>query len=176
MTITRISHLQNLQKDIEDFVKSSGCKSFIFLPLKSTTGGVSTYERCVISSNIEFLPLNIYLYIILHEISHQFQYSKYGKDIALPVYDGSIDIDSATQHLLYLESTADRLALSKLRHLNNKHNLGLVIPPPRYLNMKDTSRLKKYVENLQIEVKANNLKSIESINDYILKKYSLDDI
>ena len=168
--MNRIDHLPLLQKDIQEFVHSSGCTTFEFLPLKSTVGGISAPDYCIISSNLDYIPLNVYLYIILHEIAHQFQYKKYGKTVALPVYD-STPIEESLNILLFLESQADRLAISKLKQLNQKHNLNLDIPAYRYLGMKDTSRLKKYIEGIKKEVKSADLKDIESINEYILKKY-----
>jgi hypothetical protein len=171
--MNNLNHLPLLQKDIEKFISSSGCKSFKFLPLKSTTGGISAPDYCIISSNLDYLPLNIYLYIILHEIAHQFQYKKYGKDVALSVYD-STPISESLDKLLFLESQADRLAIFKLKQLNKKHNLNLEIPPYRYLGMKDTSKLKRYIEETKKEVSSAKLTDIESINNYILKKYLLN--
>jgi hypothetical protein len=168
--MNNLNHLPLLQKDIEQFISSSGCKSFKFLPLKSTTGGISAPDYCIISSNLDHIPLNVYLYIILHEIAHQFQYKKYGKDVALSVYD-STSIEESLDLLLFLESQADRLAIFKLKQLNRKHNLNLEIPKYRYLGILDTSKLKTYIEEIKKEVKYADLKDIESINEYILKKY-----
>ena len=163
-------HSPGLQKDIQEFIKSSGCKSFKFLPLKATTGGVSAPNYCVVSSNLHHVPLNIYLYIILHEIAHQFQYKKYGNNVAMPVYD-STPLEESLDTLLYLESQADRLAIFKLKQLNKKHGLNLEIPSYRYLGMKNTDKLKSYIREMKVEIAKANLNDIDSINEYILNKY-----
>jgi hypothetical protein len=170
--MNRLENLPLLQKDIQDFIKSSGCKDFKFLPLKSTTGGISAPNYCIISSNLEHIPLNVYLYIILHEISHQFQYKKYGRDVALSIYD-STPIEESLETLLFLESQADRLAIFKLKQLNKKHNLDLEIPEYRYLGMKNTSKLKSYINGIKKEVLEFNLKDIDLINEYLLNKYKI---
>ena len=168
--MNRLDNLPLLQKDIQDFIKSSGCKDFKFLPLKPTTGGMSAPNYCIISSNLNHIPLNVYLYIILHEIAHQFQYKKYGNNVALPVYD-STPIEESLNTLLFLEGQADRLAISKLKQLSKKHTLDLEIPEYRYLGMETTAKLKSYIEEIKKEVMLANLKDIESINKFILNKY-----
>lgn len=168
--MNRLENLPQLQKDIQDFIKSSGCKDFKFLPLNPITGGISAPNYCIISTNLNHIPLNVYLYIILHEIAHQFQYKKYGNNVALPVYD-STPIEESLTILLFLEGQADRLAIKKLKELNKKHNLNLEIPRYRYFGMVDTSKLKTYIGEIKQEVSKYNLKDIELINKYMLEKY-----
>ena len=85
--------------------------------------GISKTDKCVISTKLLDLPIEYLVYVILHEVSHQYQYTKHGKDIALDVYLDNLNIDNAAQKLLKIEQIADRLAILKLNKLFFNNNL-----------------------------------------------------
>lgn len=59
---------------IEEFINKSGCKSITFEELNPKCGGISTPDECIISTIILEFPKEILLYILFHEIAHQYQY------------------------------------------------------------------------------------------------------
>jgi hypothetical protein len=129
--------------------------------MSSRAAGISKTDECVISTNVLTLPIEYLVYIILHEVSHQHQYHKYGKDYVLDVYDGTLSLDEATLKLLRVEQIADRLAIWRMR------GMGLNRVKPRYLGLTDTNQIKNHLSKIRKDVMMMGLTSIEEINDHI---------
>ena len=161
-------------KEVKEFIRKSKCPSIRFEDLDPRIAGISKPDECVISTIVLQFPLEYFLYMILHEISHQYQYTKYGKDLVLDVYT-TLDLDEATDRLLEIESIADRLALLKMKSIFKSCDIPLyVVPNPRYLNMEDKTYMRNYVQTIKSDVIKYELSSIEEINNHIYKINSID--
>jgi predicted metal-dependent hydrolase len=159
---------EQLFEDLTQFIINSGCPSIRFDYLSLKALGVSKTDECIISYKVLDLPIDYVLYIILHEVAHQYQYKKYGKNMVLEVYKNEITIDTAIEKLLYFEKQADRLAIKKLNSIVKKSNTKIVVNIiPRYLNMNNFDYIRGYIQNIRSEVTNKNYTTIESINDYI---------
>jgi hypothetical protein len=162
---------KELVTEIKNFILSSGCVKFSFLDLGKRAAGFSTPDECVVSTSIFQLPLEYTLYILLHEVSHQYQYKKYGKNLCLDIYKSEISLDEAVSKLLRIESVADRLALAKMKSILKICKIPIKInPTPRYLGTKDTSYFKEYIQDMRDDVILYNLDTIEEINNHLFKK------
>jgi hypothetical protein len=162
---------KGLIKDLESFIINSGCTTIRFEDMSSKALGLSNYDECILGYNLLKLQFEYVLYIVMHEVVHQYQYKKYGKNVALEVYKSNISLDKAVDKLLYLEKTADRLAIAKLKHLLKKHKVSSnVVIRPRYLEVIDTKYFEKYVTDVRREVVNNNYTTIEDINGYMYNR------
>lgn len=162
-------------EDLEDFIIKSGCLSIRFEHMSSRALGISKPEECVISYSVLDLPTDYLLYVILHEVAHQYQYKKYGKNLALEIYKCELSIDEAIDKLLYFEQLADRLALMKLNSIVNKNNTKIFVNiTPRYLNLNNFDYIKKYIQMIRAEVTNKNYTTIESINEYLHNRIRLN--
>ena len=70
----------NLMDDLKAFIMQSGCPAIEFDELYGAQG-ISKTDKCIVNRNTLQKSLENALYVILHEISHQYQYAKYGKDV-----------------------------------------------------------------------------------------------
>lgn len=158
-------------KDIEIFILKSKCENIRFEELSEKAAGISKTDECIISTIVFRFPIEYMFYMILHEVSHQYQYKKYGKDLALDVYLNDTPLQDATEKLLYIEKIADRLALMKMKQIFKKNNItSRINPVPRYLNMTDLTKMKEHVQSMRDGVAKLNLKTIEEINDHLYSK------
>jgi hypothetical protein len=153
---------------IEEFIENSGCESISFQDLNPKCGGISIPGECIISTIILQFPKEVLLYILFHEIAHQYQYKKWGKNLMMDVYT-TLPLEEAVKNLLYIESVADRLAMLKLRSIIGGENL----PPYRYYGCKNLEFFKEYISNLRSLIYENNATDIESINELIYLKYKI---
>jgi hypothetical protein len=160
--------LLSYQKDIEKFIEKSGCTKISFEELNPKCGGISTPDECIISTIILEFPKEILLYILFHEIAHQYQYKKWGKNLMIDAYT-KLTIEDAVKSLLYIESVADRLAILKLRSIIGNEN----IPPYRYYGCKNLEFFKEYICDLRNSIEKNNANDIESINEIIYLRYKV---
>lgn len=157
--------IQINQKEIESFIKGSGQNNIRFEKLSPLCAGISTPNECIISEYILEFPKPVLLYIIFHEISHQYQYKKHGPDMMLYTYT-SQPFDDAIIQLSYTESVADRLAILNLRKFINHSD----IPPYRYYGNSNLTPIKTHLK--WIRTFSEGL-TIDEINERIYEKYFL---
>lgn len=156
--------------ELRAFIERSGCPKIKFEPIPRALG-ISKTDECIVDSSVINSPIQRVLYVILHEVAHQYQYKKHGKNLALKIYQNNIDIDEAATALLNIEQTADRLAIKKATEILNGN--GIPIPTPisgYYLNKKSTTGMDTYIKDIRNEVKSKGYTTIEEINDYIYNK------
>lgn len=125
-------------KFLTDFIKKSGCKNIQFSNFKITVHGASLDDRVLINRIILNQKLIYILYVILHEIAHQYQYKKYGKEKMYEIYLGKISVKDSIKWLRSVEEIADEFAFRKLRELSKTNE---------YVNNNYKS-LKKNYENI----------------------------
>ncbi len=167
--LNRLDISNKLLTEIGEFIIESGCKRIGFEYMSNRALGISKTDKCVISTKLLDLPIEYLVYVILHEVSHQYQYTKHGKDIALDVYLDNLNIDKAAQKLLTIEQIADRLAILKLNKLLKNNNISVNPVKSRYLGITDLTQIKNHIIKIRSEVNDLGLKRIEEINDHILK-------
>ena len=151
---------------IEGFVDKSECESFAFENLDPRCGGISIPGKCIISKTILQFPMEVLLYILFHEIAHQYQYRKHGRDLMLDAYLG-LPIGEAAEELLRIESIADRLAMLKLRSIIG----GESLPPYRYYRNASIEYFERHIEKIRKSAEELENRDIDSINEMIYAEY-----
>jgi predicted metal-dependent hydrolase len=167
--LNRLDISNKLLGEIKEFIVVSECKSIGFEHMSNRALGISKTDKCVLSTKLFDLPIEYLVYVILHEVSHQYQYKKYGKDLVLDVYLSDLDLDKAAQKLLRVEQIADRLAIMKLNSILKSNRILNKKVKSRYLEVTDLTQIKNHISKIRSEVNSLGLKTIEDINDHILK-------
>ena len=85
----------NALQELKQFIVNSNCKSIRFENMSMKALGISKTDECVLSLKVLEIYTEYMLYIILHEVSHQYQYKKYGKNLTLDIYN-ELEIELAT--------------------------------------------------------------------------------
>jgi hypothetical protein len=156
-----------LRNKIEDFIEKSGCQKIEFIRFNYPAFGLSMHDGVLINRML----LNTYglehlIFIIFHEIAHQYQFKKYGEEKMYDTYIGDISDDEATDFLRKTEIVADEFATRKIRELQkiNLFNKSFV-PPQQYKNM-SKSTLKEMITNIRTSLKNQNIKSPKKISEF----------
>lgn len=172
LTISKSTDIKkSVLNEIESFILKSECTLIRFENLSKKAAGISKTDECIISTIVFRFPMEYMLYMILHEISHQYQYKKYGKNLVLDVYLNETTLQEASEKLLNIEKIADRFALMKMNRIFKNNNvISKINPTPRYLNITDITKMKEHVQSMRDEVSKLNLETIESINNHLYKK------
>ncbi|MFN9905707.1 MAG: hypothetical protein ACK56F_06205, partial [bacterium] len=66
---------------IKKFIEESECKLINFSKFKIGVLGLALESGVLINSTIIGRPLPFVLFVIFHEIAHQYQFKKYGDDV-----------------------------------------------------------------------------------------------
>jgi hypothetical protein len=109
---------------IKKFIEDSDCKRIDVGPMMHGYG-VSLSDRVLINVASFHVEFPMFLFIVFHEIAHQFQYKKYGEKKMYEVYLGDVDIQEGAKWMKEYEIVADEFALRKVRQLQK---LGAIQP------------------------------------------------
>lgn len=150
--------------DLKDYILKSGCKAIEFDTLYGASG-ISKTDKCVIADKVLKRPIENALYVILHEISHQYQYSKYGKNVMWDSYNSNIDIEKAIDLLMNIELVADRLAIVKTRHLLDSNGVKDYKPVTAVYPKMSRQYFKNHLESLRKNVKDKDIQNVDGVNN-----------
>ena len=106
-------------------IRESGCQSIKFEGLGVSFGGLSLHNGVLIGQYFITQPMSILLYVIFHEIAHQYQFKKYGIDIMYKPFRTDRDFEDAINILKEREYVADEYARRKIREFTK---LGYISP------------------------------------------------
>ena len=159
----------NVLDDLKAFIIQSGCPAIQFEQLYGA-GGISKTDKCIVNSNVLKKSLEEALYVILHEISHQYQYAKYGKDVMWDAYNSTIDIEQATDLLMNIELVADRLAVLKATQLLKSNGVTDFRPITPLYPKVSRSYFKMHLNGLRDMVTKKGVDSIEAANEIMYNK------
>jgi hypothetical protein len=154
----------NVIDDLKDYIVKSGCEAIGFDTLYGASG-ISKTDKCVIADKILSRPIENALYVILHEVSHQYQYSKYGKDVMWDSYNSNIDIEKAVDLLMNIELVADRLAIIKSKHLLDSNGVKNYKQATAIYPKMSRQYFKSHLESLRKSVNDKDISNIDGVNN-----------
>ena len=100
---------------VKKFIEDSNCQDIELGTFRFPASGISLHNKVVINKRILKNTLENTLFVIFHEIAHQYQYKKYGSSMMHRFYVGEVDMDEAVRFLKYTENVADQFGLRKCR-------------------------------------------------------------
>jgi hypothetical protein len=163
---------EGIFEEIAEFITDSGCPSIKFDNLYGAMG-ISKTDECIIGKSNLGKPIGDILYVILHEIAHQYQYKKYGKDLMWDAYNSNIDIDKAADLLMNIEQVADKLASLKANSLLKEYEIKTERPISTFYSAMGKDYFKRHLVGLRNEVANKNFNSVEDVNEYMYNKLKI---
>ncbi len=167
--LDEISSKYNMSEDLKDFVKQfiegSDCKRINFSNFKIPAMGLALESGVLINSMTLNGPLPFLLFVIFHEISHQYQFKKYGEDIMYNCYLGEIPETEAAEFMKQTEEVADDFAYRKIRQLQKLNLIGSYTPPQMYKNL-PIQHITMMVNNYRNDMRTKNIYSPKKVSEY----------
>jgi len=156
----------SLYVEMLDFIEESGCKKIEFAKFNYPALGLALHNGVLINSNMIGDNLSFLIFVIFHEVVHQFQFKKYGDKIMYGVYSGDVSIDEAAKFMKHTEEVADEFAMRKIRELQKK---GLIDDNYRanspYRNISVQS-IKSMIIRFRDDLESKNITSPNDISKY----------
>jgi hypothetical protein len=156
----------SLYVEMLDFIEESGCKKIEFAKFNYPAIGLALHNGVLINSNMIGDNLSFLIFVIFHEVAHQFQFKKYGDKIMYGVYSGDVSIDEAAKFMKHTEEVADEFAMRKIRELQKK---GLIDDNYRanspYRNISVQS-IKSMIIRFRDDLESKNVTSPNDISKY----------
>ena len=152
--------------NIESFIKDSNCKKIEVAMFKYPALGLAVHNGVLLNQVIFKKELSDFLFILFHEIAHQYQYKKYGDDKMYEFYLDETDVKDAAIEMKKIEITADEFANRKVREFVK---LGFIsVPNGKTLSAyKDVplSHFERLITQTKDMIKLKNVSSFDEIAD-----------
>lgn len=142
----------NLTELIKDFIVKSQVPKIEITNL-SMALGASLNDRVIISSSVLNGSIQHILYVIFHEIAHQYQYKKHGFAEMFAYFKDDYKLDDAVELLRKVENITDRFAISKINQIKK-------ILQEKGENL-DTSGIHGYYKSIPHNMIANYIKMVK---------------
>lgn len=150
-----------------DFIEKSECKKIELASMKIPAGGVALHNGVIINSNSLSRGLEFVIFLIFHEIAHQYQFKKYGADKMYELYLGDMSLNEAADFMKKTELVADEFAARKVRQLQKMGFLKRNYNPPQYYKNVNASQLSMLIDNFRNTFKEKGVKNPEQVSTTI---------
>jgi hypothetical protein len=158
---------QHIDK-IKSFIENSNCEKIEVSKFKFSAMGLALHNGVVFNDIIFNYPLSSFLFVVFHEIAHQYQYKKYGNDKMYECYLGEISVDEAAEFMKEIEITADEFATRKIREFIK---MGLISNEDKrmvnaiYKNV-PISHFENLISKTRDDLRQKDTKNFEGITNY----------
>ena len=167
--LDEISSKHNMSDELKDFVKQfieeSDCKRINFSGFKMPVMGLALESGVLINKMALNGQLPFLLFLIFHEVAHQYQFKKYGEDIMYDCYLGDISEREAAEFMKHTEEVADDFASRKIRQLQKLNLIGPYTPPQMYKNV-PIQRIRYQIERSREDMRRKNIDSPKKVSEY----------
>jgi hypothetical protein len=167
--LDEINSKHNMSDELKDFVKQfieeSDCKRINFSRFKMGVMGLALESGVLINSVALNHPLPFLLFLIFHEVAHQYQFKKYGEDVMYDCYLGEISEREAAEFMKQTEEVADEFAGRKIRQLQKLNLIGQYTPPQMYKNV-PIQQITMMVNNYRNDMRRKNIDSPKKVSEY----------
>lgn len=161
----RFKELKPYTTNLKDAIDKSGCEKIEFGGFTIKALGLSLPSGVLMNTTLLNYNLPMVIFVIFHEIAHQYQYKKYGKDVSFKIFKNDMNIMDGIKILKQIESTADRFAAKKSLEFSK---LGLfpenkIVKDIGYSNYSDAMFI-QYIQMMRKKIEESNVTSTEEIS------------
>lgn len=150
---------------IQDNINKSGCPNIEFLEFNNGLFGVSLHDGIILNDTLLKYPLSLCIFIILHELTHQLQFNKYGVD-NMYLYLNDVSDDEVSEFILKQEIVADRLASLKIRQLQKKGLISKDFTPIQIHKKVNPELFKQKIVNYRNLMKEQNVRTPDDVSNF----------
>lgn len=151
---------------LEDILIKCNCQKIVFADFKIPALGMALHDGIYLNNTLKSSDYSRFIFVLLHELAHQYQYKKYGVSKMYKIYTKDMSPEESANFLMYCENIADEFATRKMRELIKKYGNEINI----YMSSKGYSNIHKsyFVNQINKMVKIiedNNCKELTDISN-----------
>lgn len=163
-----------LIEKIKEFIEESDCQKIEFSSFKFMAAGLAVHNDVLINSNLLGQPLGYLLFVVFHEIAHQYQFKKYGKDEMYKCYIGDISVEEAADFLKRTEIVADKYGAMKVIQLQKSGLLKSNYKPVGQYKNKSNKDIENLVRMVRGMLSQNKVTSPDQVSEYMYNMVKKD--
>lgn len=114
-TVETYPKIKPYSEIIKKFILNSNSKKIEVADFKYPAAGLALHSGVLLNSTIFNYPLPLFLFVVFHEIAHQYQYKKYGDKKMYEFYNDELSLKDAAKTMKQIELVADEFAMRKVR-------------------------------------------------------------
>ena len=161
-----------LMEDLFSWIEGADIKSIKFEKL-TQAAGMAHYDRLILNHNVLYNNFCYFLYVLLHETSHYYQFKKHGMELEYNIFNNDDEVKIGDQ-ILDVEIIADRLAIRKFNMFVKKYNLQCLTPKSHYIEIKNNNaNYKHYLSYIRQVIDMTKEKNIKSNKDMVDAIYNM---
>jgi hypothetical protein len=168
--ISELSEVFEMSDELNQFVKKfiseSDCNKIEFSNFKIGALGIALHNFVLINKNVLKTNLEHTLFVIFHEIAHQYQFKKYGEDVMYNCYLGEISDNDAAKFMKSTEEVADEYAIRKIKQLQKMDLISKNYNPPQMYKNVSLGMISNMVSGFRNEMKSKGIDSPQKISEY----------
>lgn len=147
-----------------DFIEKSDCKKIEWSYFNNNAHGLALHDSVLINYEAKERGMEYVIFLIFHEIAHQYQFKKYGAEKMYDCYVGDISLDEATDFMRKTELVADEFARKKVEQLKKMGFIDKNHVPKGVYKTVPVQMLKNMMSFFRDKFKKSNVKSPEQIS------------
>jgi hypothetical protein len=163
---SKFSMSDELVDFVVNFIKKSDCQKIEFANFSYPALGVALHNGVLINNSVLNRSLEFALFVIFHEIAHQYQYKKYGIEKMYEFYNDEISVTDVAKFMKQVEVIADNFASRKIRELQNMDMINKNYTPIEMYKTVPESSLIAFIENIRAQLRARNITSPDGISEF----------
>jgi hypothetical protein len=156
-----------LKENLIKSIQNSDCKKIEFANFNIPAMGLAVHNGVLINQNLLKEKLEEVLFIIFHEIAHQYQFKKYGERKMYECYIGDITLDEAVDFMKKTEEVADEFGFRKIRELQKKDLIKKDYNPPKNNKMMTPYFVKQMMSNFRNIMRSKNIDSPDKVSEFL---------
>lgn len=164
-----------LKSEIQRVFDETGTKNIKFDTFNIPAMGLSTPDGVILTKYLLGRDFYHFLFVLFHELAHQYQYKKYGNKAMLDIYFDEMSLDDAAKFMLKVEHVADEYGVRKLKQIIRKGLMPKTFKKPSdaqierfkgYTNVPE-SQLKGMIQRLKQIMRNNNITDHEQVSEFM---------
>jgi len=172
--IEELSKKYPMSDELKQFVRKaivdSGCQKVEFNRMNMGLG-VALHDKVILNRQmLNTFDLENLLFILFHELAHQWQFKKYGKEKMYEFYLGETSADDAARFFLKVENVADEFGIRKIREAQAKGLIDKSFKPKGGYDNVTIDQIKPMLESFKKEIKKKNITNSEQLSEYMYNK------
>jgi len=153
----------SLADKIKQFIINSGTPKIEIANLNMALGA-SLHDRVIINSSVFSRELSHILYVVFHEIAHQYQYKKHGFVEMFKYFEDELQTHEAVKILRKAENIADNYAIRKLKKLQKEGEKIITSGLYGFYAKMPDSSLASYIKMVKNNLKSDDVRNPEKIS------------
>lgn len=160
-------NFESVFEEIEKDIKKSPTPK-ISITNQGMFCGMSLTDNVILSKSIFSRDLYGFIFVLFHEIAHQYQYKKYGKNLLYELTTKEVTEDTLNK-LIDIEQVADRFGRSMAQKYGSKFNLKTSTLVSPYDNIQyGKNSYRNLILTIQKEIEKGDITCVEQMESFML--------